>query len=255
MNFLDATRRYYARWTGVDPSVFDRQTVMAACSPERDVGQAGYSRPFALYCLLAGDAAVISYSRRLEGAVGGIVGALGQVSDTEERADTLAAILPGRITHSLKFSFTELPSDLDTSRAVELTAEDFPEYRRFFEAVHPGASFEGLQEYFSSVAGRHYAYGVFQDDRLASATDAPDMPYMSDLIVEPGINTIEEYRRQGYARIAAGAMVRYLVENGKVPIWSCDAGNRASAGLAESLGYVPLAHVLTATLDEGEGQS
>ena len=81
-----------------------------------------------------------------------------------------------------------------------------------------------------------------------SATDAPDIPCMRHLIVEPGINTIEQYRRQGLGRTAPGAMVRYLVESGKVPIWSCGAENQASAGLAESLGYVRLGHVLTATV-------
>ena len=64
------------------------------------------------------------------------------------------AILPGRIAHSLKFAYTELASGLDTSRAVELKPDRLPEYRRFFETVHPVASVEGLKEYFLSVTRR-----------------------------------------------------------------------------------------------------
>ena len=89
---------------------------------------------------------------------------------------------------------------------------------------------------------------------MVSVTDAPGIPYMSDLIVEPGINTLQGYRRCGYGRIAAGAMVEYLLKNGKVPIWSCSAGNQASSRLAESIGYVRFADVLSMSMEEREAE-
>ena len=252
MTYLDATRRYFAEWTDADPSVFSGQVMVCRSSPKRDVRQAGYSQVFHLYCVLADNTVVISYSRRLEDIIDRVGKAFRQRMEVPQLVDTLRSILPGRIGHSLKFSFTEFPDDLDVSQAIRLKREHFHQYKRFFEALHPGVSTEGLQEYFSSVVDRHYSYGVFQDNKLVSATDAPDIPYMSDLIVEPGINTLQEYRRRGYGRIAAGAMVDYVLKSGKVPIWSCAVGNQASVGLAQSLGYVRFADVLTSTIDKHE---
>ena len=105
-----------------------------------------------------------------------------------------------------------------------------------------------MADYYYSVADRQYAYGIFRDHKLVSATDAPDIPYMSDLIVEPGINTLKGYRRRGYAKIAAGAMIEDLLDTGKIPIWSCGATNKASAALAQSLGYIKFADVLSLSI-------
>ena len=250
VTYLDATRRYFAEWVDTDPSVFSEQAVLPVCSPKRDVRQVGYSRPFHLYCVVIGDTVVISFSKRLEDRISRIVEAFRSHTELRQVMDTLNSILPVNIGHGFKFAYNALPRDLDTSQAIQLKRDDFQHYKRFFETQHPGLSTEGLKEYFVSVVDRHYSCGVFQDNRLVSATDAPDIPYMSDLIVEPGINTLQGYRRCGYGRIAAGAMVEYLLKNGKVPIWSCGAGNQASSRLAESIGYVKFADVLSLSMDE-----
>jgi RimJ/RimL family protein N-acetyltransferase len=88
-----------------------------------------------------------------------------------------------------------------------------------------------------------YSWGVYDEHNLVSVTDAPGIPYMSDLIVEPGINTLA--RRKGYAKMACAALIKKLVKDGKVPIWSCGSRNIASAHLAETLGYKKLADVIT----------
>ena len=72
---------------------------------------------------------------------------------------------------------------------------------------------------------------------------------MDDIIVEPGINTLENYRKQGYAKIATGALIKYLLENNKVQIWSCGDHNKASMALAYSSGYKKLADILTFTIN------
>ena len=252
MNYFDATKQYYAEWTDTGPSVFEEQGVITVCSPKRDVRQAGYSRPFHLFCVVTGNTTIISYSKRLEDSIERISGAFRQHTELLQLMEALNSILPTNIGHSLKFSYNAFPQNLDISQAVQLTRNDFRHYQLFFEAQHSGFSTEGLKEYFESVVDHHYAYGVFQDRKLVSATDAPDIPYMSDLIVEPGINTLQGYRRRGYGRIAAGAMVDYLLKNGKVPIWSCRASNQASSRLAESIGYVRFADILSLSIDERE---
>ncbi|NLV91731.1 MAG: GNAT family N-acetyltransferase [Firmicutes bacterium] len=93
------------------------------------------------------------------------------------------------------------------------------------------------------------SWGVYRDGRLASATDAPDVPFMKDVVVEMGINTLPEYPRQGLAKTVTGALIKYLLERGRVPLWSCSSDKFASQGLAASLGFVRFADVIAVTLD------
>ena len=57
--------------------------------------------------------------------------------------------------------------------------------------------------------------------------------YSKGLEVE--VDTLEEERRKGLARAAAAALILACLDEGLYPSW--DAGNRASLGLAEKLGY------------------
>ena len=57
--------------------------------------------------------------------------------------------------------------------------------------------------------------------------------YSKGLEVE--VDTLEAERRKGLARAAAAALILSCLEEGLYPSW--DAGNRASLGLAEKLGY------------------
>ena len=68
---------------------------------------------------------------------------------------------------------------------------------------------------------------------------------MADVVVEPGINTLPGYRRRGYAQTVVGALLKQVLGDGKVPLWSCSASNVGSQRLAESLGYAQLADVIT----------
>ena len=248
--YADATKQYYAEWTDTDPSVFDEQTVITVCSPKRDTRQYGYSRSFQLYCVITDSTVVISYSRRLEESISRVAEVLKHSKDSLQVIEILQSILLDKIGHNYKYYFTALPNNIDTSEAVQLGREDLQHYKSFFESQYPGVSFEGMQDYFYSVACRGYSYGVFRENRLVCATDAPGIPYMRDIIVEPGINTLKEYRRCGYAKITTGALIKYLLETGKVPIWSCAAANEASDRLARSLGFVKFADVFSLSMAE-----
>ena len=80
---------------------------------------------------------------------------------------------------------------------------------------------------------------------MVSCTDAPDMPYMEDKVQEIGINTLPQSRRKGYAADACKLCAEMIIQSGKCPIWSCDAGNTASTFLASKIGFDKLADILT----------
>ena len=56
--------------------------------------------------------------------------------------------------------------------------------------------------------------------------------------VDIGVETAPEFQRRGLAYCAAADMTDRILKQGKKPVWACHEGNRASAGLAEKLGFV-----------------
>lgn len=247
MSYDMLTRHYYAKWADVEPAIFDTEGISVVESAERETIQKGYSRPFDLYCLLTQKATVISHSRSLRNEVGEICRLCNELESISELVPALRSKFNREVGHSIKFVFTKT-MDLDTSGAVRLNPENYDDYLEFFVAVHPNANTDWVEEYYLSMVEDKNCWGVYDGTRLASCTDAPDIPYMSDIIVEPGINTRPEYRQKGYAKRAVGAMITSLVENGKVPIWSCAAENEASNRLAQSVGYRKFADLITLSL-------
>lgn len=255
-SFLLDTRRYYAEWTDADPRALSGPGTVAICSTKRDERQPGYSRVFQLYSIVTDDAVILSYAREISAAVPGLLKLFGDRQCLEQMPAAIGELVPGNVSHSLKFRFSQLPDGLDTSPAVQLEPGQYGDYLQFFQTQHPDASPEGwLKDYYASLTDRGYTYGVYDGRRLVCATDAPDIPYMSDVIVEPGINTLAPYRRRGYAKAAVVAMLEHLLAIGKTPIWSCRATNRASAALAMGVGFVEFADVFTVSADRSDGPS
>lgn len=55
--------------------------------------------------------------------------------------------------------------------------------------------------------------------------------------IDIGVETNSSYRQLGLGTIAAQAMVRYTLEQGKRPVWACHSHNIASQKLAYKLGF------------------
>jgi RimJ/RimL family protein N-acetyltransferase len=68
---------------------------------------------------------------------------------------------------------------------------------------------------------------------------------MEDIITEPGIDTLPEYRRKDYAFAACAKFLENALSHGYVPIWNCRNDNAASYRLAEKLGYAFLCGLFT----------
>jgi predicted GNAT family acetyltransferase len=100
------------------------------------------------------------------------------------------------------------------------------------------------------MASKNYCHGIIPDNRLVSATDAPDMPYMRESVQEIGITTLKEYRGKGYARAACISLINELLPRNICPLWSTGENNTASDALAKSIGFEKLADVLTINIPE-----
>lgn len=61
--------------------------------------------------------------------------------------------------------------------------------------------------------------------------------FISNSYYEIGIETLSDYRRNGFAYSAACAVLDEILLRGKTPFWECSAKNVASANTAEKLGF------------------
>ena len=247
----DTTLAYYSEWLGRSdilrqPS--DGGTIFIY-SEERNRIQTGYDRPIELLLWRDERRTVISYGDRCAGMIAGLA---------DLTADDIIARLseiPGaRPSSGIKFVYGGADADSasgqnGTASARLLTPEDYPLYENFFRSVNPGCSgLDWLRDYFSDISARGFCCWVIADGRLASCTDAPDMPYLADRVQELGVNTLEGYRRQGYACETARLCIGSILSSGRAPLWSCALGNTASCKTAEKLGFEPLGEYLSLTL-------
>ena len=54
---------------------------------------------------------------------------------------------------------------------------------------------------------------------------------------EISIETAGDYRRRGYAKICAAALINCCLQKGYIPHWECETANAASAKLAQGFGF------------------
>lgn len=244
MNHKAATRAYYAAWLGLLPEQMSMSGVQLVYNPGRDAVPAGYGSAKDVFAYATGNQIILSYGNRAAELVDALRGCLWAGMPVDMLADMMTSMLGAPVSRQLKFQYT---TDMPPKEgAVALTPAHWPLYEDFFRAVHPSCGDTSwLEEYFLRMCDQQYAYGVLQDGLLVSATDAPDMPYLSGTVQEIGINTRAEYRKRGFAQVACLAAVHGLMARGICPLWSTAAENTASEKLAYAVGFTRLADVLT----------
>lgn len=88
------------------------------------------------------------------------------------------------------------------------------------------------------------AFGVFQEGRLVSVSEAPAIGNMQDLIEELGVDTLPEFRRRGYGKAVISLMTKAILDVGRIPIYECSFKNEASIRLAKAVGYEKYADII-----------
>lgn len=246
MNFLTTTEAYYARWLG-DKNALNADGPRLFYSAERNVCQAGYGAPLDLYIFCRNSRAVFSYGDALRERRREFDQALADAPSPETLPSRLEALLGAPLQHTIKYVF-ERPLASGCG-ARPLRKDEYPLYRDFFLQCHPGCRDTGwLEDYFLEMASRNLCCGAFHEHTLVSCTDAPEMPYLKEQVQEIGINTLKEFRGQGFATRACAACIGEILKNGQCPMWSASAMNIASQRLAERVGFVRYAEVFTLSL-------
>ena len=228
------TLKYYGAYCCTDLEAL-APGVHFICSPERDLPLRGFNSKYAVYILVKDGltAAAFSpqYREKLEALRGQSTQTILSALEKEHKLKKLRLLAFAGETAS------------DFGPAQLLASADYPLFEAFFRAAYPGAKPEGwLEEYFLEKAEKGLFAGAFQDGRLVSVCDAPDMPYMEGLVQHTGIMTLKAYRRKGLARACCARETHHLLEMGICPQWECAIENEASYRLARSIGYEDYAH-------------
>jgi RimJ/RimL family protein N-acetyltransferase len=247
MNYLDETKKYYAEWLGVSPELLHQAgKFYLSYSPNRDIVQEGYNKPFDLYAYLSGETTIVTYGQELVQSIDWIHSSFKNTKDIAELRRIFYDHFGKILQLDYKYYFSKLPLNIDYSKAKQLTLMDYPAYLQFFKTQYPDSGADlWLGDYYKRIVSKGYAFGLYVGDELVSVSDSPDMPYMKNDAIEIGMNTLPAHQNKGYAKVVLGAMLGFIINIPKVPIVSCTSSNIASQRLIESIGFLKLADVVS----------
>lgn len=248
MDYKVITDKYYSKWLGNDNVLNeDNWGVKFIHSSERNKIQYGYGQQFDLYIFFQPTRVIFSYGDKLSINIKELTEQMKSLISLESIKQKLEQLFCVNINHSIKYCFNKIPQRQLNSRP--LTHADYYQYSGFFKNNNPHCmNIDWLDEYFHEMVKEHLCCGLFVDNRLVSCSDAPGMPYMQDAVQEIGINTLEIYKGKGYATDVCITCAKEIVESGKCPQWSTSIDNIASQRLAERVGFIKYADVLSMSL-------
>jgi len=224
--YYDNTLRFQAAWLNVPPERLIEENHFVHPTKIRGDRIPGYAKPFQVYAL------------RMEGKTAVYAACVPALENELHRR--LEKIKP--TTAALWFE--ALNPAIDTSRARPLNGKDIGAFVRFHQEAYPECkNIDWVPDYARKLIGRDGLFGIFEGCRLVCAADLPDTPYLPELIAEPGIFTLREHRRKGYAAAVCAALIQAQLQRGRTPYWSCGADNAASINLAKHLGFQPFGDI------------
>jgi len=204
----------------------------------------GYGAIFPFWLLLARERCLISVRPDLEEPVQKIVRDAPDARELfeEEYAvlieEALRKVLARdllerlRRSHSLGFYATqEHFRPFTVSGCRRLTSEDRALVEEMDDVGVYGCPEESVQD--------GTAFGVVVDGQLVARSSVVPTPEMTAKyrLAWPGVETLPEHRRRGYARAVVAGTTETLLARGITPAYDCAVANVGSANTARSVGY------------------
>lgn len=100
--------------------------------------------------------------------------------------------------------------------------------------VIPSYSWDSMEDFF--VKGKGIGIYDLVNDKVVSTAITSGIDPINHKI-DIGIETQPEYRKQGFATLAAAGMVNYVLSKHMEPDWGCDSQNIGSAHTAMHVGF------------------
>ncbi len=249
LDFLSITNQFYSKCLGEDDvlnSSFEQ--VKFIHSTQRNRIQAGYVRQFDLYIFYQEDKMIFSYGDSVLDKIEEIKRRITSVMPINSLKHVLKQFWGGyTIKHNVKYVYDRIPEK--TLKSRPLTIDEYQKYYEFFMKNNSKCKdTDWLKDYFLNMVKENLCCGFFINELLVSCTDTPTVPYMRYEVQEIGINTLEGHKGNGYATDACITCAKEIIKNGKCPLWSTAIDNIASQKLAEKVGFIKFADVITITL-------
>lgn len=223
------TNDFYSHFCGVNLSEVS-PGIHFVCTEERNKQVKGFGCKYTIYVLVKENLCVVSYAPQYADFIEKF-----KTCNVEELLSALNGTYRFKI---MQLMIIEEERVQEYGNARILKESDYPLYETFFCQTSPAADpADWLQDYFKEKVAKEYFAGYFENDVLVSVCDAPDMPYMEDIIQHTGIVTLKDEQRKGYAKCTAALATHHLMEKGICPQWECHIENMASIALAQSIGY------------------
>lgn len=234
VNIKEITRKYYCCFINKDINDSDLiDNILYISSHERNKVLKGYGCRFTIFALIINNNFVVSYSPDKEFEMNQLKLNYGNQELIETFKD---------FHHRFLFEYQNLDLDIDITEVVVLSINDYEVFEIFFLKNNPQVKdISWLKDYFIEKTNKKYFTGIYNNGNLVCVCDAPDMPYMEDIIQHTGIVTLESERRKGYAKKVAYFTAKHLISLGVCPQWETTASNIASINLAKSIGYKSIA--------------
>jgi GNAT superfamily N-acetyltransferase len=112
----------------------------------------------------------------------------------------------------------------------EIVKTDKNIYENMTGTVIPSYFWDTADDFIKNGIG----FSLLSNKKLAATAYSA---FIHDDKLELGIETIPEFRGNGFAQMACSALIDYCIENHYEPVWACRLENTGSHRLAEKLGF------------------
>jgi len=246
IDYYNITKRYYSNWLGITEKDFNEAEVLFVYSNTRNEVQKGFSNPFDLYIWVQDNKIIVSYGDKAKERITRLE-SINMNMNVDEISMHIKDIWGIVSKKMVIYSFDKL-EHLD-NKSYKLGKEDYKLYEDFFIASNPDCEdISWLKDYFISIVDKGYSFAEIVDGRIVCMNDLPDVPYMENEIMEIGIVTLKEHRKEGLAKKVCKSSASEMIANNICPHWMADIENIGSQKLATSIGFKEIAKVIMVTL-------
>jgi len=240
----DVTREYFEIYLGGSLSGMASGELRVYQTKRRSTNEEGWGYTVAVWVFLLGDHRAISVRPDLKDRIDEAVISL----------DNPKAFFDESVQQQIQSicgeDFATVAIDILSCRPNEvrlhscagsrrMTEGDVDEYLTFKRTMWPNSDLD--PECYKTDILRNIrdgiAYAVFQDGKMVSNASAPHIAHMQEVVEEPGVETLLEYRKQGCGKAVLSHCTKAILDLGRVPIYRLSKSNIASLRTAKSVGY------------------
>jgi hypothetical protein len=245
----EPVRTYFETYLGGSLSALRPGQILVCACERRKAKEEGWGLPFTIWAFVVRDRAIVSVRPDLRDIVArithGLKGPRELLQQSFREAVGSACDVPFR-----SWDIDILSCGADGVRlhpcpsCRQMQEDDVGAYLAFKKTVAPNCDAACCRRDILRNIRDGIAYAVFDGPKLVSESSAPHIGFMQDQIEEPGIDTLEAYRRRGYGKSTLSHTTKAIFGLGRVPVYRLSKANVPSLRTATAVGYKRVAEAV-----------